>query len=163
MSSYLEAYGAAEEKRAKAVRILKITVICLLSAVTAGLILYGIFKNYSEERQVKTFIALLQKKDYPAAYRMWGCTETQPCPNYTFDRFLEDWGAHSSHADASSAHIGLSQACGTGVVLRIDYSNAEPTPMWVERDTKIIGFAPWPECPGRHLRIGAWLRSLFSK
>ena len=163
MSSYLEAYGAAEEKRAGTLRLLKITVISLLCAATVGLILYAIFKNYPEERQLKLFVTLLQKKDYPGAYRMWGCTEAQPCPNYSFDRFLEDWGPKSAHADASSAHIGLSQACGTGVVLRIDYSSAEPVPMWVERDTKIIGFAPWPECPGRHLRIGAWLRSLFNK
>jgi hypothetical protein len=163
MASYLEAYGAAEENRAKKVRLVRITAVTLLCALVTGIILYGIFKNYSEEQRLKSFIAQLQKHDYPAAYRMWGCSETQPCPNYTFDRFMEDWGPKSSHADASSAQIGLSQSCGTGVILRIDYKNGEPMPLWVERDTKIISFAPWPECPGRHLRIGAWLRSLFNR
>jgi len=163
MSSYLEAYGAAEEKRAHRFKLLKITSITLLCVIVAGLILYAIFKNYSEEQRVKSFIALLQKKDYQGAYRMWGCTETQPCPNYTVDKFMEDWGPGSSHADESSASIGLSQSCGTGVILRIDYSKAEPMAVWVERDSKIISFAPWPECPGRHLRIGAWLKSLFNR
>jgi hypothetical protein len=163
MASYLEAYGAAEENHARKVRLVKITAVTLICALVTGLALYGIFKNYSEERRLKVFIALLQKHDFTAAYRMWGCTETQPCPNYTFDKFMEDWGPKSSHADESSAQIGLSQSCGTGVILRVDYSSAEPMPLWVERDTKIISFAPWPECPGRHLRIGAWLRSLFNR
>ena len=162
MSSYLEAYGAAEEKRAHRFKLLKIVSITLLCATVAGLILYGIFKNYSEEQRLKSFVALLQKKDYQGAYRMWGCSETQPCPNYAFDKFMEDWGPGSSHSTGSSPSIGLSQSCGTGVILRLDYKNAEPMAVWVERDSKIIGFAPWPECPGRHLRIGSWLRSLFN-
>jgi hypothetical protein len=163
MSSYLEAYGAAEEKRAHKVKLLKIISISLLSALIVGLILYGIFKNFSEEQRLKSFIAVLQKKDYKGAYAMWGCTDAQPCPNYVFDRFLEDWGPGSEHADESTASIGLSQSCGTGVILRIDYRKADPMAVWVERDSKVISFAPWPECPGRHLRIGAWLRSLFNR
>ena len=163
MSGYLEAYGAAEEKRAHKVKLLKIISISLLSALIIGLILYGIFKNFSEEQRLKSFIALLQHKDYQGAYRLWGCTETTPCPNYTFDKFMEDWGPRSDHADHSSASIGLSQSCGTGVILRIDYKNADPMAVWVERESKIISFAPWPECPGRHLRIGALLRSLFNR
>ena len=163
MSGYLEAYGAAEEKHATQIRLLKISAVSVLCALVVGLILYGIFKNYRQEQQAKSFIALLKKQDYQAAYRMWGCTESQPCPNYTYDKFLEDWGPKSPHADESSAHIGLSQSCGTGVILRLDYNKSEPVPLWVERDTRILSFAPWPECPGRHLHLGAWLRSWFSR
>jgi hypothetical protein len=48
------------------------------------------------------------------------------------------------------------------VLIRLDYkSNQEPVSLWVERDSGIIGFAPWPECPGRHLHFGAWLKSVF--
>jgi hypothetical protein len=161
MSSYLEAYGAAEEKHARQIKLIKISAVVLACVLVVGLILYGLFKNYTEEQRAKTFIELLQKRDYQAAYRLWGCTETQPCPNYKFEKFMEDWGSQSGHADASSAHIGMSQSCGTGVILRIDFKNAEPLPLWVERDTKVISFAPWPECPGRHLHLGTWLRSLF--
>jgi hypothetical protein len=58
----------------------------------------------------------------------------------------------------------MSQTCGSGVVVRLDYNgNQEAVPLWVERESKMISFAPWPECPGRHLRIGAWWRSLFGR
>jgi hypothetical protein len=94
---------------------------------------------------------------------MWGCTEASPCRDYPFNKFLDDWGPKSTHADESSAHIGLSQSCGSGVVIRLDYKNSQqPVPLWVERQTRTISYAPWPECPGRHLHLGSWLRSLFN-
>ena len=164
MSSYLEAYGAAEEQRSKRVRIVKWVLIALAILLIAGGTLFAIFRNHSEEQQIKTFTGLLQKHDYQAAYRMWGCTDARPCPGYTFEKFQEDWGPTSQHADQSTAQIALSQSCGSGVVIRLDYKNAEEAvALWVERDTGIISFAPWAECPGRHLRLGAWLKSLFGK
>jgi len=164
MSSYLEAYGAAEEHRARRVRLLKNSSITLACLVVVGLILYGIFKNYGEEQQAKSFVALLRAQDYQHAYAMWGCSEAHPCPNYPLGKFMEDWGPKSSHADQSSAHIGVSQSCGSGVVIRLDYQGSqEPVPLWIERSSKVVSFSPWPECPGRHLHIGAWLRSLFNK
>jgi|SRR5579871_4115806 len=161
MSSYLEAYGAAEEQRAKRARVIKITAVSLLFAAALALILYGFFRNYPEEQRVKSFIALLQKNDYRGAYALWGCTDAHPCSAYPFDKFMEDWGPKSEHANESSAHLAASQSCGTGVILQVNYSHAEPVSLWVERDTENVGFAPWPECPGRHLHLGAWLRSLF--
>jgi hypothetical protein len=164
MAGYLEAYGAAEEQRAKRIQLIKISSIVLGSVIVVALIAYGIFKNHSEEQQAKTFVSLLQAHDYQGAYRLWGCSDTHPCPDYPFNKFLEDWGPKSAHADQSSAHIGLSQSCGSGVVIRLDYQGSqEPVSLWVERSTKIISFAPWAECPGRHLHIGAWLRSLFGR
>ena len=162
MASYLEEYGAAEEQRAQRVRLIKNSAIVLGSVLVVALIFYGIFKNRSEERQAKTFVSLLQAHDYPGAYKLWGCSDAHPCPDYPFNKFLEDWGDKSAHADQSTAHIGLSQSCGSGVVIRLDYKGSqEPVALEVERSTKIISFAPWAECPGRHLHIGAWLRSLF--
>jgi hypothetical protein len=162
MASYLEAYGAAEEHRAKRVRLIKNSAIVLGSVIVAGLLAYGIFKNHSEEQQAKTFVSLLQAHDYRGAYKLWGCSETSPCKDYSFDKFLEDWGPKSAHADQSSAHIGLSQSCGSGVVIRLDYKGSEePVSLDIERSTNVVSFAPWAECPGRHLHIGAWLRSLF--
>ena len=162
MSSYLEAYGAAEQHRARIIGIIKTSSIVLGCALVAGLILYGVFKNYGEEKRAKTFLGLLTAGNYPAAYAMWGCTESHPCPDYAFAKFQEDWGPKSEHADESVAHIGLSQSCGSGVLIRLDYKpTEEPVSLWVERDGGTIGFAPWPECPGRHLHFGAWLKSVF--
>jgi hypothetical protein len=163
MSSYLEAYGAAEQHRAQIIGLLKKCSIILAGVLVAGLILFTIFKNHSEERQARNFIGLLAAHNYPVAYTMWGCTETHPCPQYAFSKFLEDWGPKSEHSsDPAAAAIGLSQSCGSGVVIRLDYKGSEPVPLWVERDSGIISFAPWPECPGRHMHLGAWLKSLFS-
>lgn len=162
MSSYLETYGAAEQHRARVFGIVKNIAIIVAVIFVAGLILYGIFKNHSEEQRTKSFLNLLQAGNYQAAYAMWGCTDAHPCPNYSFAKFQEDWGPKSDHANESTAHIGLSQSCGSGVLIRVDYKgNEDPVSLWVERDTGIISFAPWPECPGRHLHFGAWLRSLF--
>jgi len=162
MSSYLEAYGATEEHRARLIRQVKIGSITLVSVLVLGAILYGVFKNYGEEQKAKAFVALLRSQDYAAAYQMWGCTDAHPCREYSLEKFMADWGPKSPHADQSSAKIGVSQSCGSGVVIRLDYKGAEPMPLWAERASKIISFSPWPECPGKHLHIGAWLRSLFS-
>jgi len=164
MSSYLEAYGAAEQQRARIIGLLKICSIALAGVLVAGLILFVIFKNYTEERRAKNFLGLLAAGNYPAAYAMWGCTETRPCPQYAYPKFLEDWGPQSAHAKApGAASIGLSQSCGSGVVIQLNYKSPEDSvPLWVEHDTGTISFAPWPECPGRHLHFGAWLKSVFS-
>ena len=164
MASYLEAYGAAEEQRAKRVRLIKNSAIVLVSVIVVGLIAYGILKNRPEEQQAKTFVSLLQAHDYQGAYKLWGCSDTHPCKDYPLDKFMEDWGPKSPHADQSSAHIGLSQSCGSGVVIRLDYQGSqEPVSLDIERSTNVISFAPWAECPGRHLHLGAWLRSLFGR
>lgn len=164
MASYLETYGAAEEQRAKRIQLIKNVSIVAGSVIVVALIAYGIFKNHSEEQQAKTFVSLLQAHDYPGAYKLWGCSDVHPCQDYPFDKFLEDWGPKSPHANESSAHIGLSQSCGSGVVIRLDYTGTEePVSLDIERSTKVISFAPWAECPGRHLHIGAWLRSLFNR
>jgi hypothetical protein len=164
MAGYLEAYGAAEEHRARKLGVLKHVSIALVAVLVVGLVLYAIFKNHSEEHQAKTFLNLLAAHNYSAAYAMWGCTDSRPCPDYPFTKFQEDWGPKSAHADESSAHIAISQSCGTGVLIRLDYKpSEEPVALWVERDSRIISFAPWPECPGRHLHFGAWLKSVFGR
>jgi len=162
MASYLEAYGAAEQHRARIIGIIKTSSIVLGCVLVVGLILYSLFKNYGEEQRAKTFLGLLVAHNYPAAYAMWGCTDAHPCPAYTFAKFQEDWGPKSEHANEAVAHIGLSQSCGSGVLIRLDYKAAgEPVSLWVERDSGVISFAPWPECPGRHLHFGVWLKSVF--
>jgi hypothetical protein len=164
MSSYLEAYGANEQHRARIFATVKKSSIVLVCVLIAGLVLYGLFKNHSEEQRAKTFLGLLQAHNDSAAYAMWGCTDAHPCPGYPFTKFEEDWGPQSAHANESAAHLGVSQSCGSGVLLRVDYHGSEePVSLWVERSSGVISFAPWPECPGRHLHFGAWLRSVFGR
>jgi len=161
MSSYQEAYGAAEQHRARILGTIKTSSIVLACALVAGLILYGVFKNHSEEGRAKTFLSLLNARAYSGAYAMWGCTDSHPCPDYSFAKFQEDWGPKSEHANPSAAHVGLSQSCGSGVVIQLDYKAEETVSLFVERGSGTLSFAPWPECPGRHLHFGTWLRSVF--
>jgi len=163
MAGYLEAYGEAEQKRARRAKIVKWSLAGVVLLGVVGAILFAMFHNYAQERQVKSFIALLRTKDYQAAYRMWGCTEATPCRDYSYQRFLEDWGPSSPHADALSAKVGGGDSCGTGVVVPVDFKGTEQVPLWVERSNAVIGFAPDPECRKKHWRIGAFLRSVFHK
>jgi hypothetical protein len=164
MSSYLEAYGAAEQHRARIIGIVKTSSMVLGCVLVIGLILFAIFKNHGEEQRAKTFLGLLSAGNYPAAYAMWGCTDAHPCPDYPFAKFQEDWGPKSEHPNESVAHIGLSQTCGSGVLIRLDYpASQEPVSLWVERASGTISFAPWAECPGRHLHFGTWLKSVFGR
>jgi hypothetical protein len=163
MSSYLEAYGAAEQHRARVIGIIKISSIILAGVLVVGLILYGVFKNHGEEQRARSFLGLLDAHNYQAAYAMWGCTDSHPCPEYTFAKFQEDWGPKSQHANEAVPHIGRPESCGSGVVILLDYKKPVDTvSLWVEHDTGVLSFAPWPECPGtRHLHFGAWLKSVF--
>lgn len=165
MASYLEKYGALEEHRARRNRIIKISVIAVVCAVIVGLVLYALFKNFSQEQTVKAFVQHLANHEYQDAYRMFGCTEATPCRDYSFPKFMEDWGPNSGHGNAAGAKIATSQSCGNGVFIRLDFPSGEPMKLLVERNTNIISFAPsdWIECPGKHWRIGTFLRGLFNR
>ena len=78
-----------------------------------------------------------------------------------FAKFQEDWGPKSEHANPSAAHVGLSQSCGSGVVIQLDYKAEETVSLFVERGSGTLSFAPWPECPGRHLHFKTWLKTVF--
>lgn len=163
MGSYLEAYGSQEALRARRIRLIKIVSLCSVLALVLGLILYSSFRNYREESQVKAFLRLLRDQQFQDAYRMWGCTEETPCPNYPFPKFREDWGPGSQHPDAAQAKIGDAESCGSGVLVQVVYPHGDPVALWVERNTMVIGFSPFDTCPGRHLHIGAFFKSLFGK
>ena len=50
-------------------------------------------------------------------------------------------GRAGAHADESGAEIGLSQSCGSGVIVRLDYPGSEePVPLWIERSSKVTAF-----------------------
>jgi hypothetical protein len=149
----------------KSEKVIKRAIFALVVVIVGGLILFWQFKNFSEEQDAKTFLRRLGNHEYQQAYAMFGCTEKQPCAGYALSRFMEDWGPKSPFTDPSKAKIGLSQSCGDGVLLRLDYPNAEPVMLIVDRKTDVISFAPpgWVECPGRHWHFGRFIKSLFNK
>jgi len=143
MPGYLDNYGAGEERR---IRIIKRIVISLVSAVVLGGILFFVFHNFREERQVKQFLSLLKSGDYKGAYTLFGCTDAKPCRAYPFDKFMEDWGPSSGHNPANARVTG-SRSCGSGVILTVDYGQNRREKLWVERKDRTVGFPPFDGCP----------------
>jgi hypothetical protein len=159
MAGYLDAYGAGDERRErrnKRVVLLALTVVIVAAAV------YFTFRDWREEQALKQFITLLQQKDYQGAYKLWGCTQETPCKYYPPERFTEDFGPSSAFADPAGAKILHEDPCGNGVVFEIAVRNGQEVSLEVEKDTRIVSFAPWPRCPGRHLQIWEFIKSRFS-
>ena len=146
MPSYLDRYGEGHDERAR--RIKRAAAAILIVVVIAGG-LYLRLVNNRQKSQVKQFVALLQKRDYTGAYRMWGCTEAKPCPAYDFNKFLEDWGPKSKYAQIASFDITKSKACGSGVIVTVDFSENREERFWVEDRDLTLGYSPWQVCPSR--------------
>jgi len=146
MAGYLEGYGAGEERRRKTIRWIVISGLLLAILATVG---YFQFRNYREKQQIDAFFDTLKRHDYKAAYAMWGCTDAHPCPQYAFNKFLEDWGPQSKHADISAAKLAKTKSCDTGIIQFVEFPGNEEVQLWVERRDKVLGFAPWPVCNPR--------------
>jgi hypothetical protein len=146
MAGYLENYRAGEAEREKRIRwvALGVVVVLILAAT-----LYFLLRNYRETQQAKLFFELLRKKDYTAAYALWGCTERTPCRDYVTAKFMEDWGPSSPRANLSAMKITKTRGCSTGVIFETDFGTGQPDYLWVDRKTKYLGFAPWPVCNPR--------------
>jgi hypothetical protein len=142
MPGYLDQYGAGDERRAKIVKTIAITVAAI---VLIGGPLFFIFHDYHQEHQVKKFFDLLAARDYKDAYAMWGCTDAKPCSGYPLSSFMDDWGPQK--ADPSNVHIARSRSCGSGVIITVDFGKDREEKLWVERDDLTIGFSPLPGCP----------------
>ncbi len=168
MAGYLDDYGIEEARRG---RLVKRGILAAVLLAILGSALYLGLRTYSARRQVTLFLEHLRHQDYKNAYALWGCTDSSPCPDYNFQRFLEDWGPKSPHANAAAAQIKKMNArscgpgvlytlttlaahavgergcdCGSGVIHTVAFPNGEEVALWYERNDKALGFAPWPVC-----------------
>jgi hypothetical protein len=158
MSSYLEGYGRGDERRERKLKILILSILGVSLTVT---VLYFTFRDYREEKRIAGFLEALQKKDFPAAYAFWGCTQAVPCRDYPYEKFLEDWGPNGASYKLASGKVSDSERCGTGFISTLHADGVEDATLWVERETGVLGFAPWRECPEKKLRIVKWLKMRF--
>ncbi len=161
MSGFLDpTYGVNEARRA---RRIKLTALWSAVIIIVGLTLFFTFRNWRQERVVKQFLTDLKAQNYQDAYKLWGCTQETPCKYYPPEKFNEDWGPAGQYKDAGSATIENEDVCGSGVIFTIDVPKIDPFGLWVESSTNILGFAPngWTRCPGAHLHLREYLKSLF--
>jgi hypothetical protein len=140
MSSYLENFGVQDAKRE---RLIKRVAAALLAVAVTGGVLWFLFRNYREESRVREFVTALERKDYKTAHGLWGCTEATPCRDYGMPRFLEDWGEQ-----AGAVTRGSVKSCEGGIIQTVTVKGKE-TLLYVDRETLLIGFSPWPVCTPR--------------
>jgi hypothetical protein len=147
MSGYLDGYGISDARREN---ILKRIVLTAIVVLLVGGILYFQFRNFREERQLGSFHRLLAAKNYSEAYSLWGCSEAEPCPNYSYEKFLEDWGADSSYSDISASTVTQTRTCKEGIIQTWKFGEDDEVWLYVERADRVISFAPWPMCNPRY-------------
>jgi hypothetical protein len=160
MAGYLDSYGVTDQKRE---RRLKSILLFTAIAVIVGLAGFLFLRNFQEKRALNSFFDALKANNHQEAYRIWGCTPESPCRDYSFEKFMEDWGPGGPYSNAEAARITTVDSCGTGVVMTIQYPKAEPFGIWVERETRTLGFAPWHRCPGRHLNLRGFVDNLLNR
>jgi hypothetical protein len=161
MASYLEDYGETQARHSRKLRWLILTPIIV---VIVGTALYFQFRDYPQYRSAKHFLELLQAKDYKGAYALWGCTDQKPCPQYSFDTFMKDWGPQSTEfRNPDQARISDTRGCKSGVINTVRTSDQKDILLWVDRSTGEIGFAPWQLKqipPGFRTQLAAWMWSV---
>jgi len=140
MGSYLDEFGVKDAKRE---RLIKRIVLSVLALVITGGVLWYFFRNYREESRVKEFVAALERQDYKTAHALWGCTDATPCRDYGMARFLEDWGQNAGAVTRKSV-----KSCEGGIIQTVMVKGKD-TLLYVDRETLVIGFSPWPVCTPR--------------
>jgi hypothetical protein len=143
---YLDHYGEGDEKRSKRLRM--VLIVAAVALVSAGSLYFGL-RNYRQKARIKEFVELLQKRDYTAAYALWGCTESSPCKDYPLNKFMEDWGPQSPNAQIASFDITRSRACGSGVIVTVNFGGKREERFWVESRDLTVSYSPWSVCPAR--------------
>ena len=159
MAGYLENYGTADAQREKKVKLLAISAaLIIVTSATA----YFTFRDFSEERKITAFLDAVKRQDFKTAYTFWGCTQEAPCRDYSFEKFMEDWGPRGDNFKFATGEVHDNERCGTGYLAAVGPADRGVS-LWVERSTGIVGYAPWSNCPERKLRLMKWLRMKFGR
>jgi hypothetical protein len=157
MGSYLQTYGAGEERRNQ---IVKRVVLTLLTIVVLAIIAYFLLKDRSEKTKVKEFLAELNAGNYQKAYETWGCTAAHPCRDYDFQKFMEDWGPKNTVTPPWQ--VASEDSCREFLTANLQAKGSDLQSIMVERgDQHIMGFAPAPECQERKWRFGQFFRRIL--
>ena len=156
MGSSLEQYLAEEEHRS---RVIKRIILASIAILVVAIAAYLVFHNFPEKQVVKHFLTEVNAHQYEAAYRDWGCTNVHPCPNYDYNRFLEDWGP--SAKTSAPWKIASVDGCKSFVTVNVQADGSALQSLAVERSDNSLGFAPAPECQEKQWRWKQFFQRLF--
>jgi hypothetical protein len=137
---FLDQYGEGDARRE---RVFKALVALLLIALALGLIYYVFFRTWAEQRQAGLFLSALEEGRYEQAYEYWGCTVSEPCRYYPYEKFLADWGSDSELGPVKSYDLSSWHEQKTGVIIKVTINGQSQVNLWVEKDNKRVGFSPY--------------------
>lgn len=146
MSGYLEQYGEGEDRKEHLIRN---GIALALAAIALGALTIYLFRPFHQISVTKHFLNLLRNRDYAGAYTAWGCGSSKPCPEYTYEKFLEDWGPKSAVASDSALRITDAESCGAGVILNLAGTPGSRQTVYVGKDSDSLSFSPLTACPGK--------------
>ena len=147
MASYLENYGAGEAKREG---IVKWTVISVLSVLVLSVVLFYSFRHFAERQALDKFVDALKSKDYKAAYATFGCTDSNPCRYFAYEKFLQDFGPSGVYKDPSAVKMTQKWSCVGGIIRVLDFGGGNEADLIVDYDKRLVAYAPprnmWRGC-----------------
>jgi hypothetical protein len=147
MSGYLENYGAGEAKREGLVKWGIVAGICVL---VLSVVLFYSFRHFRERQVLDAFLDALRAKDYQAAYATWGCTQSNPCRYFAYDKFLEDFGPQGRYKDVSGLKITQKWSCVGGIIRVVEFGAGNDVDLLIDYDKRWVSYAPprnmWRGC-----------------
>jgi hypothetical protein len=148
MAGYLEEYGVADARRARIVRRIAVAVGAVVIAFGIYLLLPILSMLVPPLSpgwwHVRAFLSDLERQDYHAAYRDFGCPAA--CSAYSYDDFLTDWGPKSS-VGAAPGSIKKVRPCGEGTIVVIGWPGREARTLWYRASDRSLTSWPWGGCP----------------
>lgn len=137
MADFLQGYGEVDARRERWIKRIALTLVVL--AVGAGVSYYAL-RGFQEKRQADRFVRLLNEKNYPEAYRMWGCDPDKPCRDYPMKTFLEDWGKPAILQAQS-----VDKNCSSGVIRTFTLATNDKIHIWIDKTERKLSFAPFED------------------
>jgi hypothetical protein len=149
----------AKEYDPQPVRRRMIIVAFFVAAIILLLIFWfwptGRFHYWREWKTGDKFFAAIEHRDFDAAYGIYNADvnwkqHPEKYSNYTFPRFMQDWGAASEFGAISSHKIdcaigppskGFKSPSGV-VLLAFVNHRSDPTLLWVEKKSGGISISP---------------------
>lgn len=109
--------------------------------VAASLVLalaYAVYTraNYREEQFVDHFLDTVAAGHYRDAHAMWSNDQ------YTFDRFLADWGERGRHTAGARPEVIDSATRGPVVTVYVRTGNVTPVALEVDKETMLLSYGP---------------------
>lgn len=137
---YLDQYAQGSGVFDKLVKAIAYT---LLAAIIGYCLYWLFFRNWREERQVDRFLTTIQQQHFEAGYEYWGCSVEEPCRDYLYNEFLDDWGPESPIGTVKTFEVGRSYTQPNGAIVELSVNGAKQSNLWVDGVTGVLSFFPY--------------------